>query len=488
MVSPAPADPRRGQALELILRSQAELLQARDRPQGVQRLLNGLVRRMALDGAALAWVHGTRLRGLHWADASAGSGTAGAGPELQRPLMAALHEALDQATVLVTPADPSRPESVPPVRAAQLQWLSALQAADRGSVICVPLPAASPVQADPALPAPPPLAVLCVWRANGLPLAWGEGRVLQTLAGLASPVLSLLSSRDDRWRARWTRWWARPGWTPAQRRLRRVVLATVAAAIVLLAVVPLPRHASGTARLEAALQRVLVAPQDGLLLQVHSRPGDRVSEGELLLQLADQDLRVELERWNSQLEQARTSLAEANARADRAQLVIQMAKVAEAQAQVTLVQQQLERTRILAPFDAVVVQGDNSQRLGAPVKAGTELITLAPADRWRVIVAVPETEIARVAVGQTGSLALGSLPWSTLPLRVQRITPMATALAGDNVFEVEAELLEPAPDLRPGMSGQARLAVGHTPPLLTLAESAGSALRLAWWRLAGPLP
>jgi len=47
---------------------------------------------------------------------------------------------------------------------------------------------------------------------------------------------------------------------------------------------------SAPARLEGAVQRVLAAPADGYLKQTHVRPGDHVKEGQLVAELADEDL------------------------------------------------------------------------------------------------------------------------------------------------------------------------------------------------------
>jgi multidrug resistance efflux pump len=180
-----------------------------------------------------------------------------------------------------------------------------------------------------------------------------------------------------------------------------------------------------------------------------------VKAGQVLVELADQDLLLEQQRWQSALAQHDNAYAAANAHADRAQQVIHQSRAAEAQAQLELVQLRLERGRIDAPFDAVVVQGDLSQQLGAPLSQGAELMTLAPQGQFRVIVEVDERDIAAVAVGQPGTLALSALPWDTLPIRVSRITPMATALEGRNVYEVEAELKAPGGALRPGLQGSA---------------------------------
>ena len=50
--------------------------------------------------------------------------------------------------------------------------------------------------------------------------------------------------------------------------------------------------------------------------------------------------------------------------------------------------------------------------------------------------------ISRVAVGQQGSLTLAALPGESLPLVVERITPIAVSEEGRNFFPVEARLGE----------------------------------------------
>lgn len=482
--SPAPPRPPSagtargaGSPLLQVLKVQADLLAAPSHRAAAQRLVDGLVRRQGFDEAALAFTHQGRLQRL------VRSGSLPADPALPdvRVLLTAMHEALDQRCSLVTP--PLGDEPLPRLRAAQHQLLGEAG----GSLACIVLPrsAAGPVAASPvAAPgaAPEPLAVLCLLRRGGQrpPVSGAEAAALDHMAAFAAPVLALLAERERSLRWRWQQAWAR--WPLLQRRRARLALggATAALLLVLLAL-PLPHHLGGHARVEGAVQRTLVAPAAGFLKQVHVRPGDTVKAGQVLLEMADEDLLLERERWAGQLAQVDSALAEANAKADRAQVMIQIARRTQAQAQLELVQWQLDRSRLLAPFDAVVVQGDLSQRLGAPLEAGAELLTLAPAGQFRVVVEIDEAQITRVQPGQAGSLALSALPWDTLALRVQRITPMAQAVAGRNIFEVEAELLDPPAGLRPGLSGSARVQVGQRPWLGGLLQDAAEASRRAWW-------
>lgn len=110
---------------------------------------------------------------------------------------------------------------------------------------------------------------------------------------------------------------------------------------------------------------------------------------------------------------------------------------------------------------------------------------MAPRERFRVIVEVDERDIARIRTDQIGSLALSALPWDSLPITVKRITPMATAVEGHNVFEVEAALGDIPDSLRPGLSGMARIAVGKEPLLWAWTHRLTDWLRLTVWRWVG---
>ncbi|MEN9416878.1 MAG: hypothetical protein RI988_498 [Pseudomonadota bacterium] len=462
-------------ALKRLLEVQAALIDARDRRHGATRLVDRLAQSLQYDEVAVAFNRGGRLEGLV---RSAGAPTDAALPVV-RELLAVMHEALDQRAAVVSPAHANEP--VPRIRAAQQRLLGP----DGGSVACLLLGCPGRREGDAALGLVPG-GVLCVWRRGhgARPIGERELAWLEHAVAFAAPVLGLLHERERslRWKLQ-RRWEALPGGT--NRRLRQAAVA--AGALVLAAGVlwPVAHEVGGRARVEGAVQRVLVAPAPGFLKQAHVRPGDTVKAGQLLVEMAEEDLLLERERLGSQTTQFESALAEANAKSDRAQVMINLARLQQARAQFALVESQLERIRLHAPFDAVVVHGDLGQRLGAPVKEGEELLTLAPLGRYRVIVEVDEGDILRVQPGQAGSLALAALPWQTLDLAVRQVSPMATTAEGRNVFEVEAEVPQPPAELRPGLSGSGRIEVGQRPLLAGWAADAGQWLRRAWWRLWG---
>ena len=109
-------------------------------------------------------------------------------------------------------------------------------------------------------------------------------------------------------------------------------------------------------------------------------------------------------------------------------------------------------------------------------------MTLAPDERFRVIIEVDERDIARVRPGQHGRLALAATPGETLAFRVSRILPVAVAADGRNFFEVEAVFDDEGNALRPGLRGVAKIGVGEHPCCGSprIAWSSGSTSRSLW--------
>lgn len=297
-------------------------------------------------------------------------------------------------------------------------------------------------------------------RGVDMPPDRDEIAACEHLACLIGPVLDLKRSNERSWHSRMTQR-MRADWhrlrTPGNVRLKAAACGLILALAAFL-FLPVDYHVSAPARLEGSIQRVLVAPVDGFLRHAHVRPGDIVSAGQVLVELAEQDLQLERRKRESELAQHENAYIAALARADRTQYAINQAKASEAHAQLDLVEQQLSRSRLQAPFDGIVIKGDLTQSLGAPVQRGEILLTIAPAGEFRLIVEVDERDIAHVASGQRGQLALAALPHSTLAFHVERVTPVTTARDGRNFFEVVGELDAAAVKaLRPGLQGVAKI-------------------------------
>ena len=89
---------------------------------------------------------------------------------------------------------------------------------------------------------------------------------------------------------------------------------------------------------------------------------------------------------------------QALAGADRASMAVLAAQIAQTEAQIALVEDRLARATVMAPFAGIVVSGDLTQLLGAPVEQGRQLFQIAPLDSYRVILEVDERDIDAVVV------------------------------------------------------------------------------------------
>jgi len=212
------------------------------------------------------------------------------------------------------------------------------------------------------------------------------------------------------------------------------------------------------ARLEGTVQRAVAVSIAGYVVEANVRAGDTVKAGDILFSLDDRDLRLERLKWTSQKLQSSREYSEAVADHNRAKARILSAQIEQAEAEIALLDEELERTRVKAPFDSFVVSGDLSQSLGSPVERGDVIFELAPLNSYRVILKVDERDVDDVAVDQIGQLALTSAPEEVLQIRVEKITPLSTAEEGQNYFRVEASLEgEITPMLRPGMEGVGKI-------------------------------
>ncbi|GAG46433.1 unnamed protein product, partial [marine sediment metagenome] len=213
----------------------------------------------------------------------------------------------------------------------------------------------------------------------------------------------------------------------------------------------------------------------------HVRAGDLVREGDLLATLDDQELRHEQRKWQSQLAQLLKEYRKALAGYDRAEVAILNAKRAQADAQLKLVEQQLARATLVAPFSGLIVKGDLSQALGSPVTRGEVLFEVAPTDEYRVVLKVDDRDIGLVSLEQRGQLKLSGIPDKSIAITIDRLMPVSATEGGHNYFRVEAVMDNHSDLMRPGMQGISKIEIGREKLLWIWTRRLVGWLRLFVW-------
>ncbi|WP_293397158.1 efflux RND transporter periplasmic adaptor subunit [Nevskia sp.] len=172
---------------------------------------------------------------------------------------------------------------------------------------------------------------------------------------------------------------------------------------------PFTETLSATGSLLADEGVELQAEINGKIAAIRFREGSKVSRGELLVKLNDSDLRAQRELAKHNLELAVL----------REQRVGQLVKEGIVTAsdydtakyevsaridQISIIDAQIEKTEIRAPFDGVV--GLRYVSEGSYVNATTRVATLQQIDRLKVNFSVPEKYAGRVKVGSAISFSI----------------------------------------------------------------------------------
>ncbi|MCB9892655.1 MAG: efflux RND transporter periplasmic adaptor subunit [Planctomycetes bacterium] len=270
-------------------------------------------------------------------------------------------------------------------------------------------------------------------------------------------------------------------WVGKGRRKFAVLACTSTLAVAWLVFGTLPFRFTVPSVVAPASQRVVAAPRDGLLAEVFVRPGDVVTEDQLLAVLDDHEDVL-------RLAELRASLSAVSAKSDRALAEREsgLVRVYEAEeasllAQVAMVQANIERARVRAPHAGVVLEGDLEEQLGGRVSLGQELFRVAQLDRMRILMRVPEDLVRDAREAGTATFSSTARPDEDYELKDLRVAPASTVLDGKNVFQTEGMTKQAMSGLSPGMEGVAYVDAGSRPAWFVLTRRITNWLRLNFW-------
>ena len=261
---------------------------------------------------------------------------------------------------------------------------------------------------------------------------------------------------------------------------------TLAVTLVIVSLLfPLPQLVTADASIEGELQRALVAPMDTYLEDVYVVAGTTVAKGDLLATFATEDLSLELLKWQSERARKIKAKRDSAARQERSKLGVLEAEIAQANAEIALVESQIARRELYAPTNGIIVSGDLSQRLGSPVERGEVLFEIVPNGEYQVMLLLDEQQVRNVQVDDVANLKLNAFPRETIPLEVFRITPVNEITNTGNYFVAYARLQNHDFTIRPGMQGIAKIKVGTRPAIVNWSESLRRWFRLKAWQWFG---
>jgi membrane fusion protein (multidrug efflux system) len=235
-----------------------------------------------------------------------------------------------------------------------------------------------------------------------------------------------------------------------------------------------------TGRIEANQAIELRPDEQGRITDILFREGQSVTKGEPLVKIDDAMIRAQLERAKAdrdlstqQLERVKRlraqnaaspadlERAEANARSNAAGLAV--------------LELQLERTTVRAPFSGAI--GQRLVSMGDYVTTSTPLLTLQTVDPQRAVIEVPERYAVKLRQGQVVEFTVASQEGRTFRARVDFIDPVVQN--ENRTILVKASAPNPNRLLKPGMFIEARLATETRAGAIVVPEDAIQPMRSA---------
>ena len=228
-------------------------------------------------------------------------------------------------------------------------------------------------------------------------------------------------------------------------------------------------------RTEASRRVEIRAETDGRLVEVAATRGDSVREGDLLARLAVEEREARLAEFKARLRQRRihyeatAALAEKGLSSKEA-LAAAQADVDAAKAAVRQVELDIERTRLRAPFDGLLLDGHAEP--GDYLKQGDRFARIIDLDPILFTGSVTERVVAWLHPGMKA--AATSIDGRRLSGALRYVAPSADPSARTYRIEVEAD--NPGYRMRAGLTTDISIEVAKltahfvTPALLALAD------------------
>jgi len=281
-----------------------------------------------------------------------------------------------------------------------------------------------------------------------------------------------------------TVFWSRPRHTVPRtiRNLTRRSMLFVALSVFALGLVSLwPVHyrVACTARIKPMSQRMVAAPFEAVLLSSQIKPGTSVKAGDVLASLDGRPLRMERESIAAEIQQA----------AKEHDTALATGKVAEAQQaklrqrQLTrsfdLLSDRLKRLEIVSPIDGIVISGELSQSVGAPLELGQSLFEIAPLEKMTIEVEIPAYEIGYVKANADTRIRFPAVGGRSIEMPLCDLYPAAEIREDQNVFIGIVEVNNQDGKLRPGLKGDATTYGPVRPWIWSWIRSRFE--RVVWW-------
>lgn len=209
--------------------------------------------------------------------------------------------------------------------------------------------------------------------------------------------------------------------------------------------------------------------------------GDEVKKGQILAVLDEEPYKLDLTAAEAEVTEANARIVDKKAEYERQERVYRQGAGAKGKldaakydyeaaksgvdfqmAKLNIAKRSLRKTELQAPYDGSVAR--RMVEPGEEVKVGQPVFDLDGAGALEVVIAVPETTIARINLGTKVNLTFPTMPGQVYEGRISYI---GSAAVKSNAFPVKVALVNAPVEISPGMTAEASLILkaGATPEI-----------------------
>ena len=255
---------------------------------------------------------------------------------------------------------------------------------------------------------------------------------------------------------------------------------------------PLAIEVVDVGRIEAFEEVEILSKVAGRVAEVLVKDGDAVKKGDPLVILDPRDFRRVVARERALLDtaQAKVAYAQRNVARKRelaregllsaleldvAERELELMDLDVRSARVVLMQAEdrLRDSRIVAPASGTAIR--RKIEPGEMVIPGVEstfekraLLMIADLSRLIVKIECNQIDVSKVKLGQRVTATFDGLPGERFAAHVTEIAPASTKAKELDVFPIKAELDQPDPRIKPGMTADVRIHIEEKPQAITV--------------------
>ncbi|HKI77143.1 MAG TPA: efflux RND transporter periplasmic adaptor subunit [Ignavibacteriaceae bacterium] len=255
---------------------------------------------------------------------------------------------------------------------------------------------------------------------------------------------------------------------------------------------------SATGKINPEFKVVITPEVSGEIVSLPVKEGEVVKKGDLLLKIRQDAYIAQVQQSEANLTSAKATMAQRKADLDRvsadynrvkelhakglssdaeletakssylsakAQYEGAEANVAQNEAALKVQKDNLRKTTIYSPMDGIITQLNmelGERVLGSNFTQGTDIMTVSDLNNIEAVVDVDENDVVLISVGDTARVKVDAFGDKEFRGTVKQIGNSAQATGAgtqDQVvnFEVKIKLIDTDPNLRPGMSCNAKI-------------------------------